>query len=148
MSPRCARRDEAIELYCRAREYSRSVGADRDFVPKGIGHVTESEFLVEAAWVILCSGFRESVVRAKFDYISLCFCDWESAQSIVQAGPSCLLAARKSINNEPKLQAIYEVARRISLRPFDEFRAEMQHAPLDVLERLPYIGKVRFLDGG
>jgi hypothetical protein len=38
---------------------------------------SESDFLREYAWVVLNSGFRESVVRKHFDFISLCYCDWQ-----------------------------------------------------------------------
>lgn len=43
---------------------------------------SESDLLGELAWVILCSGFRERVVRRIFGKISLCFFDWASAATI------------------------------------------------------------------
>src|SRR5690606_19368598 len=71
---------------------------------------TETDLLRETAWVILCSGFRESVVQKIFDYISLCFCDWSSATDIVEAFPGCKLAALRGFANEDKIDAICRVA--------------------------------------
>ena len=55
--------------------------------------VNESGFLREAAWVVLASGFRESVVRKVFPYISDSFLNWESADAIVANRAACLSSA-------------------------------------------------------
>src|SRR6185436_20028855 len=41
-----------------------------------IKRLTESQFLRESAWVILSSGFRETVLRLKFHAISDAFLSW------------------------------------------------------------------------
>ena len=62
---------------------------------------SECDLLREAAWVILCSGFRETVVRKCFDYVSLCFCDWESATSISENRTACITRNHKSLRRRP-----------------------------------------------
>lgn len=68
----------ATAAYAQAKDFS-----DRHFPAEVIWQrtvsmdgVTESAFLREAAWVILCTGFRERTLRTRFGYLSLCFCDW------------------------------------------------------------------------
>ena len=80
---------------------------------------TEGEFLCEAAWVILCSGFRELYVRRIFDYISLCFCDWESARCILRHAKGCRSTALAGFNYPQKIDAIIGVAREVQRVGFD-----------------------------
>jgi hypothetical protein len=69
-------------------------------------HFTETDLLREAAWVILCGGFRESTVRRVFGHVSLCFFDWESAADIAEAGAQCVAAASAVFNHARKLSAV------------------------------------------
>jgi hypothetical protein len=101
---------------------------------------TETDLLREAAWVILCSGFRERIVRRVFDYISLCFCDWESASAILDADPACRLAAMESFRSPAKLGAIVTTALLVNRQGFAAFKEAVLAAPLTELRRLPYIG--------
>lgn len=101
---------------------------------------TESELLREHAWVALCSGFRESVVRRAFDHISLCFCDWESAESIISAGEICCATAASSFANRIKLKGIFSTARYISEVGFDEFKRSVLNDPICQLQKLAFIG--------
>lgn len=103
---------------------------------------SESDLLREAAWVILCSGFRESVVRAKFSYLSLCFCDWESAQLISDHRESCLMLAEKAFRYRRKLEAIVKIAECISERGFFRVRDEIRGEPLSALIQFPFIGPI------
>lgn len=103
---------------------------------------TETDLLREAAWVILCSGFREAVVRRAFGHVSLCFCDWESAGAIVEAAPVCVLAARSAFNNPQKLAAIVQVARCINTETFPVLKRRILEQPAAELRRFPFIGKV------
>lgn len=107
--------------------------------------ITESEFLREAAWVVYCSGFRESVVRKYFDYLSLSFCDWESAESIVENSSGCVTAAMQVLRHERKHQAVVEIARNVAQLGFDEIKRRVQSAPLRALQGLPFIGPVTVL---
>lgn len=139
---------EALRIYSEALQYIKSVGLetevqwhrDLDF-PK----FTEADLLREAAWVILCSGFRESTVRRLFDYISLCFCDWVSAKEIVEASPACRLAARRVFRNSAKLDAIVDVARHIEADGFQVIKKSILGDPINILQQFSYIGPITAL---
>ncbi len=101
---------------------------------------TETDLLREAAWVILCSGFRESVVRKMFAHISLCFCDWESSAAIVASADACVATALARFNNGRKIRAICEVAERIAAFGFGYLRKEIIADPIETLGVFPFIG--------
>ena len=94
---------------------------------------------------MLCSGFREATVRRVFDHVSLCFCDWESADSIQRHAGVCLSSARASFRHEAKLRAIIECARLIAQSGFSNWKACILENPLLQLQRLPYIGPITVL---
>src|SRR2546425_944499 len=75
-----------------------------------IANVTESDFLREAAWVVLCSGFRESVLSARFDRISEAFLEWKSAEQICQHRKTCRRQALGIFRNAAKIDAILTIA--------------------------------------
>lgn len=103
---------------------------------------TESDLLREHAWVALCSGFRESVVRRVFDHVSLCFCDWESSEAIVASGEVCCLTAASSFSNHAKLKGILSAARQINAVGFSKFKQAVLTDPINKLQSLPYIGPI------
>ncbi|WP_321326415.1 hypothetical protein [Thiomicrorhabdus sp.] len=103
---------------------------------------SEQDFIRETAWVILCSGFRESTVRKYFDYISLCFCDWESAEEIFEHQQSCVLTASSAFKNKKKLNAIIKVAETIRDEGFLEFKKTVKENPIQKLQELPFIGPI------
>jgi hypothetical protein len=102
---------------------------------------TETDLLREAAWVVLCSGFRESVVRGAFDFISLCYCDFECARAIVEAGESCVATARARFRNERKLRAISSIAGTIDGLGFEVVRRQIEQDPQSLM-RFPWIGPI------
>lgn len=103
---------------------------------------SESIFLQEYAWVVLNSGFRESVVRKHFDYISLCFFDWSSADEIAGNGELCVVTAQEAFANRRKLSALVATADEISSFGFDQFWADVREDPLERLAQLSFIGEV------
>ena len=104
--------------------------------------VDESEFLREAAWVVYCSGFRESTVRRHFDYISLCFFDWGSAKEIVAAKDVCVDSAMRAIGNYRKHLAIVTIAQRVAERSFVTFKRAFLKEPIAIFATLPFLGPV------
>lgn len=103
---------------------------------------TECELLREHAWVTLCSGFRESAVRRAFDHVSLCFCDWESAEAIVSAGDVCCETAASSFANRLKLKGIFSAAKYIRDVGFDEFKQSVLADPINQLQKLAFVGPI------
>ena len=136
----------ALELFERAWAYLESdqrLKAEVDWQRRAtLDSFCESDLLREAAWVILCGGFRESVVRRKFNYISLCFCDWESAELIAISAPACRAGALAAIGNVRKIDAIVGVARRVNDWGFACFKSEIIRNPIASLRRLPFIGPI------
>ncbi|MEZ0231232.1 MAG: hypothetical protein ACAH12_00200 [Methylophilaceae bacterium] len=106
------------------------------------GEFTETTFLREAAWVILCSGFKESIIRNKFDYISLCFCDWESAKEIIKNSEVCVQTAMFEFGNKQKLKAIIGVAELMNLVGFENLKQIIIKNPIEELQKLPFIGSI------
>ncbi|THV25087.1 hypothetical protein [Peteryoungia ipomoeae] len=120
-------------------EYSAEINWQSTRLP---GIVTETDFLREYAWVVLNSGFREMIVRKKFDYISLCYCDWDSAEEIVSNASVCVRAAAHALNHRQKLEAIVKAAAIVSRTGFSSFWNVVMEAPQDRLQTLPFIGPV------
>jgi hypothetical protein len=135
----------AVRVFAAATAYM--ANADRDAEVRrqrqvALDEFSETDLLREAAWVILCSGFRERIVRRVFDHISLCFCDWESASAILDADPICRTAAMASFRNPTKLRAIVAAARHVNEKGFAAFKQAVLAAPLFELQHLPHIGPV------
>ena len=125
--------------------------AKRDVVDAGFeGEITWQEsimpdvvtgplFLREAAWVVLCSGMKERVVRRVFDQIALAMLEWD-AHEIAKQSTRCRTNALAVFGHTGKVDAIIAIARRIARegpRPLlDAVRCEGPTA----LVQLPYVG--------
>lgn len=143
-----ARTEKATGHYERARDWLLASPYYGEVLNQALicsADITETHFLREYAWVVLNSGFREAVIRQCFDYISLCFCDWESAASIVAAGPVCVSTALPRFRNSRKLQSIFATAEIIDERGFSTFYERVLLEPAKILDELPYIGPVTAL---
>lgn len=106
------------------------------------GAFTESDLLREAAWVILCSGFKESVVRRYFDIISLCFCDWESAAHICNSAAQCRATALAAFSNRQKIEAIIGTAALVHRSGFAQLKQRILQDPIRSVQMLPFIGPI------
>jgi hypothetical protein len=104
--------------------------------------ITESEFLREAAWVVYCSGFREATVRRYFDFISMCFCDWASAEEIVAVRDVCVSSAMCAIANQLKHEAVAKIAQRVAESQFSSFKRDFLYSPLATFRTLPFLGPI------
>lgn len=104
--------------------------------------IEESDFLREGAWVILCSGMKESIIRKYFDEISICFFEWESAEKIVEAKNFCYEYALNIFNNPRKISAIIDMAARVLDIGFEELKKSLHHSPLEMLQTFQFIGPV------
>jgi len=104
--------------------------------------ITESDFLREYAWVVLCSGMREEVIRRLFGPISHCFFDWESSKRIVTEADFCFRLALHEFNHNGKISAIIRTAQLIDNMGFDSFKQSIDKNSLATIRTLPYIGPV------
>jgi hypothetical protein len=103
---------------------------------------TESDLLREIAWVILCSGFRERIVRRLFWKISLCFFDWSSAAAIKSNAAICITTALDVFRSKSKITAIAESATLIEASGFESVYRDIITSPICALQRFPFIGEI------
>lgn len=135
----------AVKFFSRACSYVQHAGLSSEVARQRAADFTkftERDLLREHAWVALCSGFRESVVRRVFDQVSLCFCDWESAEAIVSAGGICCSTASSSFANRAKLKGIYSAAKHVKDLGFSKFKQSVLADPINQLQTLPFIGPI------
>ena len=135
----------AAQLYTAAREYVAVAGLEHEIRWQRdlkLEEFTETDLLREGAWVILCSGFREASVRGVFNYLSLCFFDFEDASKIASAGATCTNAARVGFKNLLKLRAIVRMAEQIVTIGFDRFKERVLSDPVSELQVIPFIGPI------
>jgi hypothetical protein len=100
----------------------------------------EDVFLREAAWVVLSSGMRESVIRGKFPAISRAFHEWTSASQISANGPTCRKKAFRIFRHAGKIDSIVEIAKSIDRTGFDSFKQRIGSEGVPFLKSLPFIG--------
>jgi hypothetical protein len=137
--------DNLLDSYLNAKHYVLSQGFESEIEWQKslcIDNITETDFLREAAWVILCSGFREAYVRKIFDKFSLCFCDWENARIITERADICKQTALTLFSNDKKIEAIIQICNTVSTQGFLSIKEEVEKNPIEVLQRLPYIGPI------
>ena len=134
-----------LHLYCIAKQCLINDGFKLEIdwqLHESFGSFSERDLLRETAWVILCGGFKEAVVRSRFDFISLCFCDWESAATICASANRCRATALAVFANERKIDAILGVAALVDSVGFDEIKKRMLSDPIRSAQMFPYIGPI------
>jgi len=100
----------------------------------------ERSFIREAAWVILCSGFSERVVRSRFAELSEAFLGWVSARSIWNNRRRCRAHALSAFGYAKKIDAILTLAGYTARYGFGECRRRILDEGLSFLQRFPYLG--------
>lgn len=103
---------------------------------------TEQDLLREAAWVILCSGFREAYVAKIFGYISLVCIEWENAGEIVKNRDMIKQLIFDVFKNTVKVEAILSLAGKVAELGFDEIKKKIQDSPTEYLQLFQMIGPV------
>lgn len=107
-----------------------------------LDHISESDFLREAAWVVLAGGMRESVIRGCFPRITDAFCNWSSAKEIVASRPLCVTQALLTFNHRKKIAAIADIALHVTQVGFEQLRQALREQTTSYLQCLPFIGPV------
>lgn len=102
--------------------------------------VTSTTFLREAAWVVLSSGMRESVVRARFPLLALVLHNFDP-DAVVQ-DPRVRSSALRVFRHERKIDAILSIARVARSLGTRGIRRSLVDDPGSLLENLPYIGPI------
>ncbi|MCD0462367.1 hypothetical protein [Roseiconus lacunae] len=135
----------------------RYIDAKNAVVEKGFAHeidwyaaldlraMTETDFLREAAWVILNAGMRESVVRSRFQKITDAFLGWRDAASIVETQSRCEENGRLHFNHDRKIKAIVAVAKRVLETEFEVVKRCVVEEGPTYLITFDFIGPVTSL---
>jgi hypothetical protein len=105
-----------------------------------LSELNESNFLLEAAWVVFSSGMRESVIRQKFPEITTAFCDWSSAEQITANALECRYSAHIAFGHLGKIDSIIEIAKKITDLGFEIFKKKIDSEGIAFLQSLPFIG--------
>lgn len=102
--------------------------------------VTETDFLREAAWVVLSSGFKESIVRGLFQQVSEAFLEWCSAVCIDECCDQCQTQAISVFGCHRKIVAIVAIVKIVAHESFDRIKLKIQAHGVQYLQEFPYIG--------
>lgn len=143
-APNCEKRD-IVSAYYHAKDVVLHAGFSDEIVWQAslsFDDVTESDFLREHAWVALSAGMHERVIRKRFQTISQCFYDWESAKTITTQADACRCLALRHFNNYRKIEGIIETAHIVASLGFHTYKKAIRLNPLQVLRSLPFIGPV------
>ena len=100
----------------------------------------ESDFLREAAWVILSSGMRESTIRMKFPEITSAFLGFNNATDIIANVNKCRADAMESFGHIGKIDAIISMAFRIVIDGFETIKNLTSHYGVKYLQSFDFIG--------
>jgi hypothetical protein len=107
--------------------------------------LNEQIFLRESAWVILCGGFHENIIRKKFPRISKAFFNWKSAIAISQNAAECKEEALRFFNHKLKIDAIISIASYITNVGFPAILSKLFNEGIHFLQQLFFIGPVTSL---
>jgi hypothetical protein len=139
----CVDRGERVRFY----ETAKAALVARGFQPeidwqasRVLGTITAVEFMVEAAWVVINSGFREAVARRIFPALTLCFCDW-AADEISSSADDCRTSALTIFGHRQKIDAIIHIAGRVT-EDWDSLQQSLSIDPIKTLQELPFIGPI------
>jgi len=102
--------------------------------------ITESDFIREAAWVILSSGMRETVIRGKFREISNAFYNWDSAKTIYFNQSYCMKKSLRAFNSSRKIEAIIQLASMVYCEGFDKVKRRLLEAEISYIKEFPFMG--------
>ena len=102
----------------------------------------EEIFLREAAWVVLSSGFRESVIRRCFPGITTAFLEWSSAKKIIEHEAACRSNALRVFGNRRKIDAIIEIIRRVANDGIESIRVSIHREGTSFIREFPWMGPV------
>lgn len=136
-------RNQLVDLYLRAKKSIIEEGFAEEIDWQNDIHfsqINESYFLKEAAWVVLSSGMREFVIRKKFPAISAAFYHWKSSVRIIKNKEKCRMHALVVFRHEQKIDAIIDIANRISKNGFTSLKNCIQNEGVRFIQTMPYMG--------
>ncbi|MCC7004141.1 MAG: hypothetical protein IT357_18445 [Gemmatimonadaceae bacterium] len=115
---------QEIEEYARRREFVRS----------------DEEMMREAAWVILSSGMRESVIRARFNRVCEAFLHFSDAAKILQHRTRVRRNALSAFGHRGKIDAILDFVQFVSVNGGEALRKGVREEGPAFLVQFDYLG--------
>jgi len=137
--------DRGIAAYfvARTRLISEGYSVELDWYERrASSEIDEAIFLSETAWVILNSGFRESVVRRLFARIAQAFGGFRSVDRIIDDARGMVNSGCKVLAHRPKMNAIVAAAQWWKLTGEEEVTRMRNEGQVDRFMQIPYIGAV------
>lgn len=134
-----------VDLYLDAKDFVIQAGYEAEIEWQDtvrLELVTESDVLREAAWVVMASGFRESIVRRLFPSVSEAFLGWRSATEICGQLDVCRSRALAAFGHENKVRAICEIVEIVDRQGIVEIRERVGRDGVKYLQGWPYIGRI------
>jgi len=107
-----------------------------------VERVDEQVFLTETAFVILNSGMRASVVRAKWPEIREGFLEFVDAKTVLHYREDCRREALTHFRNQPKIDAIIRAAEIVDELGFETIHERLKANDREFLLRFPFIGPI------
>jgi thermostable 8-oxoguanine DNA glycosylase len=104
--------------------------------------IDEPTFLRESAWVVLSTGFRETIVRRRFKEVSRAFFNWSSAHLIMTKRETCRLDALVAFGNHRKIDAVLGIVERVASEGIDTIRKQIGNRGTEFIRELPFMGPV------
>lgn len=135
--------DWIFDRYVRAKEYVITSGyaSEIDWQQTlDFNKTCESDFIREAAWVILSSGMREKTIRSKFSCITEAFLGFPSASIILEDLPQCRKNALEHFNHEKKIDAIISCIYRVAIEGYDTIKSSTNFYGVKYLQSFDFLG--------
>lgn len=102
--------------------------------------VTAQIFFAEYSWVVLSSGMRESVVRAKYQELMKLFNNWDPIKISLTRRERLRSQALKIFNHTGKIDAIISMAGFLKKNHFPEVRLQIEQNAITYLQNFAFIG--------
>lgn len=137
-----------IHAYLKARRELEELGYGPEIEwqeSRTLDELCPSQFLAEFAWVVLCAGMRESIIRQRFPAFSLAFFQWKSADEIVVKSAQCRSTALHVFNHPAKVDAILTTVKWLSENGVGRVKAGLSGIGAGFLRQFPFMGPVTSL---
>ena len=102
----------------------------------------EQTFLRESGWVVLSTGFREAIVRRRFEDVSRAFFHWAGADLIVSHEEKCRKEALTAFGNVRKIDAVLAIAKLVAREGIESIREQIGNRGTDFIQEFPFMGPV------
>jgi len=103
-------------------------------------NIDRALFLQEAAWVVLNSGMRESVIRKKYSRILIAFRRLEDLDLILKEREIVLQDALRVFGHRKKMEAILEIVRRVHEMGYEEVCRRVLADGIKFIQTFPFMG--------